>query len=101
LLYVPLPDQKDRLSILTALSRKVPFDSDINLQETSKSKKLEGYSGADLASLVRESQLQCMNRCIRENSEDYKVRILDLEIAINHIVPSVSKMDKEKYENVI
>ncbi len=101
LLYVPLPDQKDRLSILTALSRKVPFDSDINLQETSKSKKLEGYSGADLASLVRESQLQCMKRCIRQNSEDYKVRILDLEIAINHIVPSVSKMDKEKYENVI
>lgn len=100
LLYVPLPDQKDRLSILTAISRKVPFDSEINLEATSKSKKLEGYSGADLASLIRESQLQCMKRCIRENTEDYKVRILDLEIAINHIVPSVSKMDKEKYENV-
>lgn len=100
LLYVPLPDQKDRLSILSALSRKVPFDSEINLEVTSKSKKLEGYSGADLASLIRESQLQCMKRCIRENSEDYKVMIKDLEIAINHIVPSVSKMDKEKYENV-
>lgn len=102
LLYVPLPDQNDRLSILTAISRKIPFDSEINLSQISQSKKLEGYSGADLASLIRESQLTCMKRCIKENKDDdYKVKITDFEYALNHIVPSVSKMDKEKYESVI
>jgi ribosome biogenesis ATPase len=102
LLYVPLPDQNDRLSILTAISRKIPLDSEINLTQISQSKKLEGYSGADLASLMRESQLQCMKRCIKENKDDdYKVKIIDVEYALSHIVPSVSKMDKQKYENVI
>jgi ribosome biogenesis ATPase len=101
LLYVPLPDQKDRLSILSAISRKIPLSEEINLEQISLSRKLEGYSGADLASLMRESQLQCMKRCIRENKDDdYKVSIPDIEYALGHIVPSVSKMDKEKYENV-
>jgi ribosome biogenesis ATPase len=55
LLYVPLPNAIDRLSILKTCCRKVPISDDVNLEEIADSPECEGYSGADLSALTREA----------------------------------------------
>ena len=55
LLYVPLPTKEDRLSILKTLTRSLPLTKDVLLKSVCYSQHCEGYSGADLSSLVREA----------------------------------------------
>lgn len=100
--YVALPSKDDRLSILITNTRKIPIHPDIDLKDIAFDKKLEGFSGADLSSLVREAQLHCVKRVFKMNDseEDYKVTIEDFKYAMNNINASVSKIDKEKYESV-
>jgi ribosome biogenesis ATPase len=102
LLYVPLPSKSDRLSILKTLSRKIPLAKNVDLGKISESKNLDGFSGADLASLIRESQNTCLKRVIRDNEDAELAEITngDLEFSLKKVVPSVSKADREKYENV-
>jgi transitional endoplasmic reticulum ATPase len=49
LIYIPLPDEASRLSILTATLRKSPIAPDVDLSFLAK--HTAGYSGADLAEL--------------------------------------------------
>ncbi len=102
--YVPMPDQIDRLCILNTIIKKLPLKMKCDLEKTFSGNKLEGYSGADLASLVRETQMICLRRSI-SNSDTYANEELfleekDFEIALSKIMPSVSKQDKQKYEHV-
>jgi ribosome biogenesis ATPase len=53
LLYVPLPDPQGRGSILRTLVRKVPLAADVDVTNIGESAQCDGFSGADLASLVR------------------------------------------------
>lgn len=55
LLYVPLPPPDGRVAILQALTRATPLAADVNLSDIGLSPKTSGYSGADLAALVREA----------------------------------------------
>ena len=63
LLYVPLPNTTDRISILKALTRKValdptlPADGGVDVVKIGSDPRTEGFSGADLAALVREAGL--------------------------------------------
>jgi ribosome biogenesis ATPase len=98
--YVPLPNEKERLSILKAITKAIPCINGINWDQFSKNRKLEGFSGADLASLVRESQLHCLKRAVKMDVADPMIETEDVEYAITHIIPSVSKADKDKYEHV-
>jgi len=52
LLYVPLPDPKGRASILRTLVRKTPLAVDVDVSAIGESDQCEGFSGADLHSLV-------------------------------------------------
>ena len=58
LLFVPLPSKQDRLSILQALTRKTPLDPTLRLSDIAFHDKTNGFSGADLQSLVKEA---CIN----------------------------------------
>ena len=64
LLYVPLPIESDRCDILTALTRKVNVLTEeghvdaVDLRSVSQDKRTNGFSGADLAALVREAGLE-------------------------------------------
>lgn len=51
LIYVPLPDEPGRLSILKAQLRKTPVSSDIDLGYIAS--KTHGFSGADLAFIAQ------------------------------------------------
>lgn len=55
ILYVPLPPPDGRASILSALTRKVPLAPDVDIESLGASPHCDGYSGADLAAVVREA----------------------------------------------
>ncbi|KAF8932741.1 transitional endoplasmic reticulum ATPase [Dissophora ornata] len=63
LIYIPLPDEASRLSVLKSTLRKSPVSGEINLNFIAKS--THGFSGADLTEI-------CQRACklaIRENIE--------------------------------
>ena len=73
LLYVPLPNAADRVSILRALCRKVNLgpttetrgseesgDDVIDFERLMTDKRAEGFSGADCAAFLREAGLAVM-----------------------------------------
>lgn len=51
LIYVPLPDEEGRLSILSAQLRKTPMADDISLRYIAS--KTHGFSGADLGFITQ------------------------------------------------
>jgi ribosome biogenesis ATPase len=53
LLYVPLPSEAGRLEILQTHAKKLPLADDVHLEGLASG--CEGFSGADLAALVRET----------------------------------------------
>jgi len=75
LIYIPLPDEASRLSILKSALRKSPVAKDVQLEYLAK--HTEGFSGADLTEIcqrtvklaIRESIEADMDR-VREGNED-------------------------------
>ena len=55
ILYVPLPPPEGRGAILQALTRKTPLAVDVDVAAVGASPQCQGFSGADLAALVREA----------------------------------------------
>ncbi|MFP3204378.1 MAG: CDC48 family AAA ATPase [Metallosphaera yellowstonensis] len=64
LMYVPPPDKIARYEILRVHTKKVALSDEVNLEELAE--RTEGYTGADLAALVREAAM----RAIREGMRD-------------------------------
>ena len=56
LLYVPLPTPDERASILAALARRASIASEVDLGAIARDARADGFSGADLAALLREVQ---------------------------------------------
>lgn len=54
LMYVPPPDKNARYDILKVHTKKVALSDEVNLEELAE--RTEGYTGADLAALVRRLQ---------------------------------------------
>ena len=107
LLYVPLPDFENRCAILDTITKNLKLDMDIDFEKIYKDKRIEGFSGADIASLVREAQLHALKRLNQKEKEneneeikDFKINMSDFEYSLNNILPSVSLNDKKKYENL-
>jgi ribosome biogenesis ATPase len=111
LLYVPLPDYEDRCSILDTITKNLKLDMDIDLKIINGDKRMEGFSGADIAALVRESQLHALKRLNnrekekekeeeKEEIKEFKINMSDFEYSLSNILPSVSLNDKKKYENL-
>ena len=100
LLYVPLPDGNDRISIIQTLIRNLPIDKNINVLDIFDNEKLDGFSGADLAALVREAQLSALKNLRLDNENDVVIKKEDFEYAISNVLPSVSIGDRKKYENL-
>jgi len=107
LLYVPLPSADDRVSILTALSTKVKFGSDVVLDSIGRSHKADGFSGADCAALLREAGLavlkEDMAACISGNGKtdaELCIEARHFEVAFHHVMPSVSTKDQARYDRI-
>ena len=109
LLYVPLPSKEDRLSISQTITQELPIEKDksINLEEINE--KTDGFSGADIAALVRETQLNALKRMKKligiegiekENGALFRIEKADFDQSLKTIFKSVSDQDRKRYENI-
>jgi transitional endoplasmic reticulum ATPase len=94
LVYVPPPDERTRLEILRIHTAKMPL-KDVNLEEIAK--KLELYTGADIAGVVREAALIAL----RKNINADVVTKEDFEVAISNSKPSLTPETVKFYEEFV
>lgn len=92
ILYVGLPGDKDRVDILNALTKngsKPEIGSDVDFAEIAGI--TQGYTGADLAGLVRQASLQTLKESIDGGAtdDDLRVRKVHFLDAIKKLKPSV------------
>ena len=109
LILVPAPDEKARLEIFKVHTRNVPLAEDVKLEELAK--KTEGYTGADIAAVVREAAMLAMRRGLQEGvirpgmkadeiRQRVKVTMKDFEEAMKKIGPSVGEETMEYYRKI-
>ncbi|MEM2032348.1 MAG: AAA family ATPase, partial [Candidatus Woesearchaeota archaeon] len=84
LIYVPQPDYKTRLSILKVHTKTVPL-KDVDLEEIARI--TENYSGADLATLVKEAVV-C---ALREDMNTSVITMAHFKKALEYVKPSLTK----------
>jgi ribosome biogenesis ATPase len=107
LLYVDLPTADERSEIVGTMALRVPMSTDTRDKlKRLVSERCDGYSGADLAALVREAGVIALKRTLGtlENREEQidvptvDVSISDFEKAYDKVGPSVSATQRKKYE---
>ncbi|KAG6884574.1 hypothetical protein C0993_009905 [Termitomyces sp. T159_Od127] len=119
LLYVDLPSAEERAEIVRTMTQKVPLGSgDAASLEHVKlgvemlvKERCDGFSGADLAALVREAGVIALKRTLGALDEMDKgkvvgdgeiekvvVRVVDFATALEKVNPSVSMVQRRKYE---
>jgi transitional endoplasmic reticulum ATPase len=77
MLYTPLPDNPSRLDILQKISKDMKIADDVKFKNLIE--KTDGFSGADLAGLIREAGLICLER---SGFKDPKINKDDFENAL-------------------
>ncbi|AZF83687.1 CDC48 family AAA ATPase [Saccharolobus solfataricus] len=122
LIYVPPPDKSARTEILKVHTRNIALGEDISLEDVAE--KTEGYTGADLAALVREATMRAiresMKICIDKTNENckptdaecrdktmkecmkvngVKVSLRHFEEAMRKVKPSVTQDMLQFYQN--
>jgi transitional endoplasmic reticulum ATPase len=87
--YVPPPDEAARLKILEIKTEGMPLDESVDIKDLTR--RMGGYSGADIDSVVREAAMHALRR----DTEVGSVTIADFEDAMSEMVPSVTpEMEK-------
>ncbi|XP_054159646.1 nuclear valosin-containing protein-like [Oppia nitens] len=106
ILYVGFPSKADRYEILKTLSKngtKPPFSADIDLKTIAEDTRLDGLTGADLHSLLRECSLSALSERISSNlapNESIIIKKCHIECALNKVKPSVSNNERKIYEKM-
>ena len=122
LLYVDLPSAGERAEIVRTLLRKVPLgsmnDAPGSTPDTIKEEiecvvgeRCDGFSGADLAALVREAGVVALKRtlgALNDMDDDAEmsrcpkvvVDLADFLQALGKVGPSVSVVQRRRYENL-
>uniref|UniRef100_A0A7S1TQN4 AAA+ ATPase domain-containing protein n=1 Tax=Phaeomonas parva TaxID=124430 RepID=A0A7S1TQN4_9STRA len=98
LLLVPLPGPDARGDILTAICKKIQISGELResgyLHRLGRDRRLDGFSGADLASLVREAGMTVLRAvgvgAVAEGKEDaVEIQESHFELALKKVGPSV------------
>ncbi|XP_058797516.1 nuclear valosin-containing protein-like isoform X2 [Phymastichus coffea] len=103
ILYVGLPTATDRADILSALTkngRKPRLGSDVSLEAIASSERCEGYTGADLAALVREAGVEALREIMNGMHGSAEICARHLRAAFDKIRPSVQDKDIKHYEKL-
>ncbi len=97
MIYIPPPNKDARREIIKVHIRNAEVEDGVIdwVAEVT-----EGYSGADLAALVREAKMRALDRVL---SGDSKVRIVreDFEYALTKVRPSLSRELLRQYEDFV
>jgi len=110
LIYIPLPDEESRYSILRATLRKSPISKDVNLREMAI--KTEGFSGADLTEICQRACKFAIKESIQfdiqssgDSSKNSDIKDVD-ELTVKHFEKamvtarkSVTDVELQRYEN--
>jgi transitional endoplasmic reticulum ATPase len=72
LIYIPLPDEASRLSILKATLKRSPVAADVDLGFLAKA--THGFSGADLAEICQRSAKLAIRQSIEEDMRKERAR---------------------------
>ena len=94
MIYIPPPDEANRLKILNVHTKAMPLGKDVNLADIAK--KTEGYVGADLENLCREAGMIAY----RGNPDAIEVSQKDFLDAVKSIRPSVDEEVLKFYRNL-
>jgi SpoVK/Ycf46/Vps4 family AAA+-type ATPase len=97
IMYVPPPDYSERIDILKVHMAGKPLEGEINLKELAK--RTEGFSGADLANLVKEAATNAMRRSM-QSQKITSITQKDFNDILPRIKPSISLTMKEEYERI-
>jgi ribosome biogenesis ATPase len=104
MLYVPLPAADERASILSTHTRRTPLGADVNLATIAADKRCTGFSGADLAGLVREASMAALKELLARGpattTSKVSVNALHFEAAFSKALPSVSEADERLYNSM-
>jgi ribosome biogenesis ATPase len=95
-LYVPLPPAGARAEILRTACRKLALAPDVDLESLGADRKCDGYSGADLAALVKEAAIAALCECADEEEEPLVAR-RHFAHALDKVAPSVTRRDEKRY----
>ncbi|MEM3326788.1 MAG: AAA family ATPase, partial [Thermoproteus sp.] len=112
IIYVPPPDEKARLEIFKVHTKRVKLCDEaaskdgkckkedvVDLAELAK--MTEGYTGADIAALVREAAMLALRETIRERAGSARpVSRQHFMEAMKRIPPSLTKEDIRRYEDM-
>ncbi|KAJ0095300.1 hypothetical protein Patl1_16692 [Pistacia atlantica] len=88
---VTTPTEEERLEILKLYTKKIPLDSNVNLQAIAAS--CTGYVGADLEALCREATMSALKRSADENecATVLSVMMEDWKHARTVVGPSITR----------
>ena len=94
ILLAEAPDKKSRHEILKIHTKNMPLAKDVDLKSIAD--KTEGYAGADIENLVRESAMLALRKDIDANTVTKKF----FEEAMQKVRPSITKKSAEAYKKV-
>jgi len=111
LLYVELPTASERHDILKKLTMKSPLIEGLSLATLANDHRCDGFSGADLASLVREAAVAALRKTFylhsttlseedKNSQKEIFITLEDFNTAFQKVSPSVSKQDKRHYDTL-
>ncbi|KAJ2857156.1 Ribosome biogenesis ATPase rix7 [Coemansia erecta] len=118
LLYIELPTPLERADILRTLSKNTPLSDDVDLAEIAGDERCTGFSGADLAGLIREASVMAlrsvffkqgadndgastpMNASLTNPPARIAVTKDHFNVALSRTAPSVSASDMKRYESL-
>jgi len=94
ILLVTAPIEEGRLKVLEIHTKKMPLAKNIDLKDLAK--KTEGYTGADIRSLVREAAMLAL----RESRDAKHVSKKHFDEALKKVKPSVTRSTLDIYRKV-
>jgi transitional endoplasmic reticulum ATPase len=92
--FVPPPDSEARYKILEIKTQNMPLADDVDLKAMAK--RMDGYSGADIDSVVREAGFYAL----RSDEEANLVTFSNFETAMEEIAPSITPEMISWYESM-
>jgi len=92
--YVPPPDTQARLKILEIKTQDMPLTDNVDLKALAN--RMDGYSGADIDSVVREAGLFAL----RKNEDANEVSASDFNTAMDEVAPSITPEMISWYESM-
>jgi len=94
IVYVSVPNKAGRLQILKIHTKNMPLDKSVKIEKIAE--ETEGYTGADIEALAREAAMLALRKDINTK----KVMKKHFDEAIGKVLPSVSKNDQQRYQQI-